>query len=67
VDFRYGINPQQAAYATPVFPDRSPVRVRNGSPSYINMLDALNGWQLVLEAARALRRPGHGRALRHRP
>jgi phosphoribosylaminoimidazolecarboxamide formyltransferase / IMP cyclohydrolase len=28
-----------------------------GSPSYINMLDALNGWQLVLEASRALRRP----------
>jgi AICAR transformylase/IMP cyclohydrolase PurH len=28
-----------------------------GSPSYINMLDALNGWQLVLEASRALGRP----------
>ncbi|HEY3750010.1 MAG TPA: phosphoribosylaminoimidazolecarboxamide formyltransferase [Pseudonocardiaceae bacterium] len=57
MDFRYGVNPQQAAHATSVFPGRSPVRVLNGSPSYINMLDSLNSWQLVLEAARALRRP----------
>ncbi len=57
MDFRYGTNPQQTAHATPVVPDRPPVRVLNGSPSYINMLDALNSWQLVLEAARALCRP----------
>jgi AICAR transformylase/IMP cyclohydrolase PurH len=58
VELRYGINPQQqAAHAVPVDPGRWPVRVLAGSPSYINMLDALNGWQLVLEASRALRRP----------
>ena len=28
-----------------------PVRVVSGEPSYINLLDALNGWQLVREAA----------------
>ena len=58
MDLRYGINPQQqAAQAAPVDPGRWPVRVLHGSPSYINMLDALNGWQLVLEAGRALKRP----------
>lgn len=58
MDLRYGINPQrQAAFAAPVRPGQWPVRVLRGSPSYINMLDALNSWQLVLEAGRALGRP----------
>jgi len=58
VDLRYGINPQQAAATTePVQLGRWPVRVLQGSPSYINMLDALNSWQLVLEASRVLNRP----------
>ena len=58
MDLRYGINPQQATATTaPVRPGRWPVRVLQGSPSYINMLDALNSWQLVLEASRALNRP----------
>ena len=30
-----------------------PFRVLNGAPGYINMLDALNSWQLVLELRRA--------------
>jgi AICAR transformylase/IMP cyclohydrolase PurH len=55
---RYGMNPQQtAAYATLVMPDSCPVRVLHGQPSLINMLDALNAWQLVREAALLLRRP----------
>ena len=57
MDLRYGMNPRQTADATPVRPGRWPVRVVHGSPSYINMLDALNGWQLVREASRALGRP----------
>jgi phosphoribosylaminoimidazolecarboxamide formyltransferase/IMP cyclohydrolase len=58
VDLRYGINPQQqAAAAEPVRPGQWPVRLLQGSPSYINMLDALNSWQLVSEASRALNRP----------
>ena len=58
MDLRYGVNPQQrTATAAPVHPGQWPVRVLQGSPSYINMLDALNGWQLVLEANRALSRP----------
>ncbi|MCX4750143.1 phosphoribosylaminoimidazolecarboxamide formyltransferase [Kitasatospora sp. NBC_01287] len=52
---RYGMNPHQtAAPVVPVRPGEVPVRVLNGEPSYINLLDALNAWQLVGEASRAL-------------
>jgi phosphoribosylaminoimidazolecarboxamide formyltransferase/IMP cyclohydrolase len=58
VQLRYGLNPQQAqAYATPTTPDRWPIRILHGRPSLTNMLDALNAWQLVREAAQALGRP----------
>jgi phosphoribosylaminoimidazolecarboxamide formyltransferase / IMP cyclohydrolase len=52
MQLRYGMNPHQAARAT-VPAGGGPVRVVSGEPSYINMLDALNGWQLVRDAARA--------------
>jgi phosphoribosylaminoimidazolecarboxamide formyltransferase / IMP cyclohydrolase len=48
LSLRYGVNPHQ----TPawVFADNGlPFAVRNGSPGYINLLDALNAWQLVRE------------------
>jgi phosphoribosylaminoimidazolecarboxamide formyltransferase / IMP cyclohydrolase len=48
---RYGTNPHQRARIAPGSPD--PLRVRNGEPSYVNYLDALNAWQLV-RAARAV-------------
>jgi phosphoribosylaminoimidazolecarboxamide formyltransferase/IMP cyclohydrolase len=48
---RYGINPHQAAVMVPI--DRAPFAVVSGEPSYINVLDALTGWQLVREAAKA--------------
>ncbi|MFD3662612.1 hypothetical protein ACFWVF_18735 [Streptomyces sp. NPDC058659] len=55
---RYGIDPQQlVATAVPVEPGSRPVRVVNGSPSYVNLLDSLNSWQLAREASRALGRP----------
>jgi phosphoribosylaminoimidazolecarboxamide formyltransferase/IMP cyclohydrolase len=54
VKLRYGINPGQAAIAEPVVAGEWPVRVVNGEPSYINVLDALNGWQLVREASLGL-------------
>lgn len=58
MDLRYGINPQQQpASAAPLRPGQWPLRLIHGSPSYINVLDALNGWQLVREASRALSRP----------
>jgi phosphoribosylaminoimidazolecarboxamide formyltransferase/IMP cyclohydrolase len=55
---RYGTNPQQAtATADAVGPQGLPFRVLNGEPGYINLLDALNGWQLVREAHTAMGRP----------
>jgi phosphoribosylaminoimidazolecarboxamide formyltransferase/IMP cyclohydrolase len=58
MQLRYGMNPQQAtARATPVTADSWPVRVVHGQPSLINMLDALNAWQLVREAGQLLGRP----------
>ena len=50
MDLRYGINPEHSATATVGEPG-SPVRLVAGEPSYINLLDALNGWQLVRDAA----------------
>jgi phosphoribosylaminoimidazolecarboxamide formyltransferase/IMP cyclohydrolase len=48
---RYGMNPHQSATMTPVG-GGAPFTVVGGSPSYINVLDALTGWQLVREASR---------------
>lgn len=50
---RYGLNPEREATAT-VDDVGSPVRVVAGSPSYVNLLDALNAWQLVRDAWMAL-------------
>ena len=51
---KYGANPHQSfASALPVDPATAPLRVLNGTPSYINFLDALNAWQLVREARAA--------------
>jgi phosphoribosylaminoimidazolecarboxamide formyltransferase / IMP cyclohydrolase len=52
MQLRYGMNPNQAARVVPGA-EPSPLRVLNGEPSYINVLDALNGWQLAREAALA--------------
>ncbi|MGW6197714.1 5-aminoimidazole-4-carboxamide ribonucleotide transformylase [Kribbella sp. NPDC055110] len=43
---RYGMNPHQTASV-----GSAPFTVVAGEPSYINILDALTGWQLVREAA----------------
>ncbi len=45
---RYGVNPHQVP-ARVVATPRLPFEVRNGAPGYINLLDALNAWQLVRE------------------
>jgi AICAR transformylase/IMP cyclohydrolase PurH len=56
MQLRYGINPHQAARIVAA-DTGSPVRVRHGQPSYINLLDALGGWQLVREASAAVGLP----------
>ena len=53
-ELKYGCNPnQKPAYVS--MPDGSdlPFEVLNGRPGYINLLDALNGWQLVREVRAA--------------
>jgi phosphoribosylaminoimidazolecarboxamide formyltransferase / IMP cyclohydrolase len=55
---RYGANPQQAPAR--VYMETGvdlPITVLNGSPGYINLLDALNSWQLVRELKNALNLP----------
>jgi phosphoribosylaminoimidazolecarboxamide formyltransferase/IMP cyclohydrolase len=55
---RYGMNPHQTpATCEPVAAGAAPLRVVSGVPSYVNLLDALGGWQLVREAALSLGRP----------
>src|SRR5215470_1022548 len=45
---KYGCNPHQT-FASLRLPFPDALRVLNGTPSFINILDALNGWQLVRE------------------
>ncbi len=52
ISLRYGTNPhQQEAFLE--FPEPSPIKIVNGAPGYINMLDALTSWQLVRELKEA--------------
>lgn len=51
VELKYGVNPHQ----TPAYfeGDPNPITVLNGQLGAINLLDALNGWQLVRELKQA--------------
>src|SRR5579863_181235 len=55
---KYGCNPHQVPaglYSLAGY--ELPFRVLNGTPGYINLLDALNAWQLVQELHEALGLP----------
>ncbi len=55
---RYGANPQQAPARVFMKSDVDlPIIVLSGSPGYINLLDALNSWQLVRELKSAIDLP----------
>src|SRR5262245_6061070 len=55
---KYGCNPHQSyAALEPLEGGKLPVELLNGTPSLINLLDALNAWQLVHEAREALGLP----------
>ncbi len=49
IKLRYGCNPHQAPARIFTKLTTLPLKVLNGSPGYINLLDALNSWQLVNE------------------
>ena len=57
IPLRYGLNPHQKP-ARLILDEQSPnIEVLNGAPGYINILDALNAWQLVKELGEALGLP----------
>ncbi len=49
LELRYGANPHQGQARLRLPESDAPVRVLNGAPSYINILDALTAWPLVQE------------------
>ncbi|MCR4638220.1 phosphoribosylaminoimidazolecarboxamide formyltransferase [Ruminococcus sp.] len=54
IELKYGCNPNQKP--SRVYMENGsdlPIEVLNGRPGYINLLDALNGWQLVSELKKA--------------
>ena len=54
---KYGCNPNQKPARVFVEGGELPFEVLNGRPGYINLLDALNGWQLVRELREATNLP----------
>ncbi len=49
---KYGLNPHQHP-ARVTLPSASPLRVLNGTPGYVNVIDAMGAWQLARELKRA--------------
>ena len=49
---KYGLNPHQHP-AKATLPPASPLRVLNGTPGYVNIIDAMGAWQLARELKRA--------------
>src|SRR3954453_13128592 len=61
---RYGMNPHQAPARVYVEEGEVPLTVLNGAPGFINLLDALNAWQLVREVDAGLGLPA-GTSFKH--
>lgn len=57
IALRYGCNPHQKPARIYSREGSLPFSVLNGSPGYINMLDAFNSWQLVKELKHLLNMP----------
>lgn len=53
LQLKYGCNPNQKPARIFMEEGDLPVKVLNGRPGYINLLDALNSWQLVKELKHA--------------
>ena len=54
---KYGLNPHQHP-ARVTLPPSSPLRVLNGTPGYVNIIDAMGAWQLARELKQATGVPG---------
>lgn len=57
INLKYGINPHQKAAQIFNMNGDLPIKVLNGSPSFINLSDGLNSWQLVKELKTSLNLP----------
>ena len=57
IELKYGCNPNQTPARVYMENGGLPIKVLNGRPGYINLLDALNGYQLVRELRLALNLP----------
>jgi phosphoribosylaminoimidazolecarboxamide formyltransferase/IMP cyclohydrolase len=53
ITLRYGANPNQTPARAYAKHGELPIQVLGGAPGYINLLDALNSWQLVKELKQA--------------
>ena len=53
LELKYGCNPNQKPSRIYMENGELPIKVLNGKPGYINLLDAFNGWQLVSELKKA--------------
>jgi phosphoribosylaminoimidazolecarboxamide formyltransferase/IMP cyclohydrolase len=53
LELKYGCNPNQKPARVFMENGDLPITVLNGRPGFINLLDALNGWQLVKELKEA--------------
>lgn len=58
LELKYGCNPnQKPAFVSMNDGKELPFEIINGKPGYINLLDAMNGWQLVKEIKEATGQP----------
>jgi len=58
IPLKYGLNPHQKAARLIIEAEPSPLKLLNGTPGYINLLDAFGAWQLVRELKAATGSPG---------
>ena len=58
VELKYGCNPHQKPARLIIEGEAAPFQVLNGTPGYINILDAIGAWQLVRELKFATGLPG---------
>lgn len=56
-ELKYGCNPNQKPAKIYKKNGELPIKILNGRAGYINLLDALNGWQLVKELKKAVNLP----------
>ena len=58
IKLKYGLNPHQKHARVIMDMDEPPLRVLNGTPGAINVMDALGAWQLARELKEATGKPG---------